>query len=596
MRNRVAIISALLVFLTVAAAPAHALIYVQRARNGTCSPPSCIEPWSPGANITIAVDNLDFVIWVFSTTGNEDIGRITITGAGTNPIYLVIGNTTATTNGSLTQGQAGGVNWGGLTTGRSNISVNGRITGNLTGGVLTSTINYLQIDGEMQRFISNGLSTSDAFGAGAPFDVVAGSVTTSGGLDARVGRIGRLRVLGNMLGDVFTSQTAAGTGYVTNILVDGNIGSTTRNSTITVRGLSPASWAIDSISCANLYATIGNGAVSPASPAIPVRATAISNNFAAGVYSLSSFDTFQIARDLAGTLNHSQTMASGKTVIVGRSLTSTGTINFPADGIAGQVALNRNNGAGAEQGFWNGAVNINSVALVGPPYYTTPANDIGGGAAGLAAYNLHKSSCVPVGDSIEPEVTPVGCGSTPSCNVNAPNSAGARTWATLRMYGPVVFDLTGGGTPLTVKRRTYPFAASWVDVTSDFRFDIFTTQDGGGGAPDAGKRVIRVRRVGTDCEHKWFPVGYEYKIEPVAGKLKCEGVAGGNTVDVFPFAYHFTLPVHCEPCSAPECDITADGLVGGGDLAAWFASPIDMNGDGPVNGGDAIRIIEGMPR
>lgn len=276
------------------------------------------------------------------------------------------------------------------------------------------------------------------------------------------------------------------------------------------------------------------------------------------------------------------------------SLASGADISLPSSGLTRHIDFNFDNNSET----WSGNAKLNGTALSSQPYYTNYATDIGGGSAGLAAYNLHGKSCVPEDAAEADPIYPESCPSQSLlCDPDAPNVFGARTWVTMRMYGPVVFSLTGEQKPCTIERRPIE-ESTWTDVTSDFRFDIYTSGDGMGTA-DAGERVVRVRREDTACLTKFFPVGYEYRVKPVSGRFKCKGVDGGNSVNVYAFAYNFTLPYSCEESLLMRFDENSDEDLTGADITTWAGAPRDLNADSPANALDIdvlVRAIAEFPR
>lgn len=276
-----------------------------------------------------------------------------------------------------------------------------------------------------------------------------------------------------------------------------------------------------------------------------------------------------------------QTAAMDTNFRIWGSLASTSEIDIHiANGATYQVILNYDNNSNT----WAGVFKVNGTALSSPPYYTTPASSIGGGSVGLAPFNLHGVSCVPVDSTTTPEPTvyPDSCpSSTLLCDPEAPNNvANARKWATMRMYGPVVFNLSSGQKPCTIERRVIG-GSTWTDVTSDYRFDIYTSSDGDG-TPDAGERVVRIRRENTSCL-KYFPVGYDYRVKPVTGRMKCKGVDGGDTVNVYAFEYNFTLPYDCEESLLGRFDENGDDDLTSLDMAYLAVTQRDLNEDSAFN-------------
>lgn len=75
-------------------------------------------------------------------------------------------------------------------------------------------------------------------------------------------------------------------------------------------------------------------------------------------------------------------------------------------------------------------------------------------------------------------------------------------WALVRHYGPVQISGNDQGV-VTVERRAYPGGSAWVDVSSNYRTDVYTS----GAGSDAGERVIRVRTNSAVCADQYWPLG-----------------------------------------------------------------------------------------
>lgn len=271
------------------------------------------------------------------------------------------------------------------------------------------------------------------------------------------------------------------------------------------------------------------------------------------------------------------------------SLASGADISLPANGLTHQIVINNDNNSFT----WSGNIRLNGTALSSQPYYTNTAASIGGGSAGLVAFNLHGKSCVPEDGSEEDTIYPSACpASILECDYLAPNVSEARTWATMRLYGPVVFNLTGGQKPCKIERRLIG-GSTWTDVTSDFRFDIYTSSDGMG-TPDAGERVVRIRREGTTCLTKWFPAGYDYRVTPESGRVKCKGVDGGNGVNVASFEYNFTLPYDCGESLMMRYNLNEDETLDEDDLAMWAEEPVDFDGDTDADEDDLGKLFNAI--
>ncbi len=277
-------------------------------------------------------------------------------------------------------------------------------------------------------------------------------------------------------------------------------------------------------------------------------------------------------------------------VKIDHDLTGGAFIKAQSSGLKAQVVINDDNNGST----WDGDVIIGTTTLSSTPYYSQTAASLGGGSVGLVAFSLHGTSCVPVDSTStqEPTVYPDACPSSILlCDPEAPNNVmNARSWATMRMYGPVVF--AGEGKPCTIERRPYPGGGSWTDVTADFRFDIYTSSDGMG-TPDAGERVIRIRRENTSCL-KYFPVGYDYRVRPVTDHVRCKGVDGGNSVNVYAFEYNFTLPYDCEESLLGRFDENNDDNLNATDATLWAGAPRDLDGDTDTDAADLALLMRAI--
>ena len=228
--------------------------------------------------------------------------------------------------------------------------------------------------------------------------------------------------------------------------------------------------------------------------------------------------------DLAANITLTQAM--DRDIRVGRSFTSGNTITLPSAGLTGQIIINQQNVSGA----WSGAITVGGVTLSPTPSYSNLAADIGGGAAGLAKFGLHGESSAPVNGSAF-TYTPAGCpNSAILCNTDSPGGAGLVNdnrdrWALIRHYGRVSLP-SGGAGAVTVERRPYG-GSTWTDVSSNYVADVYTS----GAGSDAGGRVLRVKRNTAVCADEYFPLNYDYRIKPVAGKVKSANVEGPPDVD-----------------------------------------------------------------
>ncbi len=236
-------------------------------------------------------------------------------------------------------------------------------------------------------------------------------------------------------------------------------------------------------------------------------------------------------------------------------------------GLEGQVTVNGRNQSGA----WQGGVRVTfngTQQLISDVNYTATAASLGGGAIGLAPFRLHGVSCSPVNGG-----TAVGAGYTTSC-LGVPPCCPKFREARIRLYGPVEFS--GNGPHVTVEYQT---SGGWVQVGWEPQAEILSA---------SGSREIRVYQTGNST----WGLG-TYRIRPISGKIKCVGVANGD-VDVDAFTYTFTLVEDCDGELLRAFDLDHNSLLNSGDLAAWVASPSDLNGDAAIDSADATLLINAL--
>lgn len=151
-----------------------------------------------------------------------------------------------------------------------------------------------------------------------------------------------------------------------------------------------------------------------------------------------------------------------------------GTITVPAGGLKGQVMVNAANSGGT----WTGTVNVGSIQLKpnntaspddSAPFYRRVSSNLGGGAVGLAPFNLYGPDCAPEND---PNGTGIGIFE------NALHAPGGHVEA--RFYGPIQKkNAAAWSTHVMVQCRplppnpdcNYPWTVdpcSWIDVSSAF--------------------------------------------------------------------------------------------------------------------------------
>jgi len=198
-------------------------------------------------------------------------------------------------------------------------------------------------------------------------------------------------------------------------------------------------------------------------------------------------------------------LPSARTVKVGRYMSSNsgGITVGTAQGLAGQVIINANGGTDG----WYPTVKIGPIGnriTLGPfesqpyqaPHYQVVSSSLGGGAVGLAPFQLHKQDCNP------PSSTSLGL-------------LGQGATIQLRHYGPVHW--TSNLMPLTVEYYDFPLG-QWIDITYDFE-----------AAPGDTPRDVQITAItGLD-----FAYDVLYRIRPITALpgsgqtiLKCSDVTG----------------------------------------------------------------------
>ncbi|MBL0922262.1 MAG: hypothetical protein IBJ10_09065 [Phycisphaerales bacterium] len=261
-----------------------------------------------------------------------------------------------------------------------------------------------------------------------------------------------------------------------------------------------------------------------------------------------------------------QPLASGRTLLIGRSLVSGAAVNLPSSGLAGQVTINNKN----ISGVMSGSISVGGSALSGP-YYTNTAASLGGGSVGLASFALHEESCFPPHNGAM-SGTMLDIGSPYLECVPVPENE-----AVLRFYGPVA--ISGSGTAVKVEFATFAAPNLWTTVTSDF----LTTID------SADHRHVVVTR-NPSLGAAW-PVG-RYRMTRLTDRLLCEGVGAGSPPQVQTFTYIVDVIDECEDLLG-LFDLNGDGAVSvAGDVPMWLDMPTDFNGDAAADSADLNLLLQ----
>jgi hypothetical protein len=465
---------------------AHAVIRVRVWTGGSFEQ----DDYPPSSNITILTAPATTQINVWSTTSNEDIGVLTVAGSGTGAVQMVIG--AGAFNFTTAIGVGACNNLGGIATARQNVGLYGRIKGNLTGAVEVDQLWRFAVDGSIQKNISS---------IGGAFFIDAGSVASGANLVQLSGSMGQIACAGTLGGSLNSSGgvSTLGTGTLSgSVIASGTIGSLNVTASLT------------------------------------------------GALSAARLNNALIVGDLSGDVSVASGLLSGDVLLVGGSLSSTGSITMPASGLGGQITINNANSTGT----WSGVVTVGTTNLTAAGY-TDTASSLGGGAVGLAPFGLHDESCSPVN------------GGSVGAQSSGPFSA--------RHYGPVKF--TGAGAPALVERRVT--GTSWTNQTAGFTFAV----------TGSGEWSL----TGTPVSGYQYQNGYEYRVTPIrtgSDKLFCSGVSGDPPVAEY--TYSFTVGTACPP------DINGDGVVDTADLGlllgnfggSGLSERGDVNNDGNVDTAD----------
>lgn len=262
---------------------------------------------------------------------------------------------------------------------------------------------------------------------------------------------------------------------------------------------------------------------------------------------LSNWVAVQIDGDLNGKLAASAEVT--RSIVVGgnlQNLSIAGTLesdaNITADFITGDVILNADN----DGGTWDGDITVlrgsaSDITLAGPNYTNTPFQ-IGGGAVGLAPFNIHDQACAPQ---------------------NGASNAAIFGSINIQHYGPI----TGatGSDPVTIWKMPIPYGIAFTDCTSEFTVSA---------APN-GRGVILTHNSGFGV-----PTGYTYRVQPGAS-LVCDQVSGNPPVQNWTYEVHLYDPF----------DLNMDGYICELDIDAWLAEPVDLNDDDVADEHDLAELI-----
>ena len=502
------------------------------------------------------MSNSDRFIWIRSTSPDtESIPRIDVDGTGTNLIDIILSRSNSANLGTTAVPTAG-VNWGGMTNSRPGIRFIGAISGNLTGGVFASGIWRFDAGGDILSTIQQGLNTSDtSVAAGGPFWVLANKINAQ--ITAAIGSIGFVQTVSDLCGNLVAQNATSGS--IGTVQVGGDLGTVSAPVNIFARGVNATTgFGIGSITADNAYANIGSG--DSGNPGVKLGTLEIDGDFgtSATVTTFAASIDFAIGGELDGDVVVESALSASHTVRIGGSLV--GTIELPSSGLVGQITVNNND----DGGEWDGDVLIDGVALSDQPSYTNTATSIGGGAAGLAPFTHHGTSCVPVqGATIF--ITGLDIFDPYMNYYDIPF-----TQAKARLYGPV--ELVGAAPHVEVLVKV---GSSYVDAGFTIETSIVSS---------TGEREVLIKR---EYDDPW-PEG-EYRIVPLAGKMTSKGVEGDPDVDMF--WYEFTLAGGCGMMLLQNFDLNEDDTVCMLDAVAWTINPVDLNADSVADEDDFSLLL-----
>lgn len=197
------------------------------------------------------------------------------------------------------------------------------------------------------------------------------------------------------------------------------------------------------------------------------------------------------------SITSSTDLTASTTLAIGGSLL--GPISLGSGGLKGQIIVNSDNDGGA----WSGDVTVGSTTLSPAGAYTQTG--LGGGAVGLAPFDLHKQDC-----------DPPYSGSTP------PTVSSSTIDIDLVHYGPIKHD--GTGKPFKVEKYeghcTPPCIEPDADVTDDWSLT------------DISGRIMTISGP-LEAGHHW----HVYPMTTGTDMLKCDGLDAAGDVPVASYAY-----------------------------------------------------------
>ncbi len=530
-------------------------IKVTQAEGSLCVDDICITYGTTGWEIVIGLDSEAAGDYRFDIVGSgspaPDIESISVEGPDEAYVSLIFSGVRDVSEVTRSDG--------------GELFLSGTIGRDLLGPVTASGVGI--VPNQLSSLIVSRHLTDD-------ITLFVPTTSGTGGGDVRVVMV----VLGNLVGDVEVPL-----GAISEITVGGSVGAA--SAPIAIR----AELDIGSIEAGEIHADIEAGWDGPASNIRSITTTA-DNSFS------GNFTGSMTANTIGAALNYDDEELEGLPAVsivgdlgedgypatveftggldtpdaryfrVGGSFVDGSTITLPTGGLEDQIIFNAAN----DSGVWeSGAeIEVGASTLTNASYATLPST-LGGGAAGLAPFDLHGLACSPVdGASV------VGKGPDPECSNEPPCCFIFNAPVKVRLYGPVEID-NSLNPWVILENYVGPGPDDYEDVTWGFStvFGVDLTE------------LVITRNSGLT-----WPTG-QYRIRPIPGQTKCAGVDG--TPDVAEFVYNFTLYDDCNQESfAAMFDQNNDGFMTSADMTAWANNPVDLNGDNLVNTDDLYRLTQ----
>ncbi len=282
-------------------------------------------------------------------------------------------------------------------------------------------------------------------------------------------------------------------------------------------------------------------------------------------------------------------------------------LNLPAEGLAGQVIVNNNNGMSA----WDTGnhIFVGTTPLV--EGYTELSAELGGGQAGLVPYNFHQRVSAPGTDPSTGNPYPRDCDPYFKEVVTVPqlNPAGLLDAVKLQHYGPV-YIVNAGDDPAPGEHFHIEFYADyqstnpqWIDRSSQFVVEIPDPANPDITDPSIGDTVVRLVPI-TSNRTGFIASGY-WRITPKEDKVKCANVPGGlnvkyrSDVSAMPVDgttatlqwYRFRV---LQQTTSQMSLLNSGNGAQASDLSAWLIAPYETNADGETNQEDFVDMAEEM--